>query len=75
MSSPGTQPQRLLLARQLIRDKGLSKSDLTLLEDILREGARDLEPLVEAAPPRVANSQESPAQADSATRPRPPTAS
>jgi len=63
MSSPGTQPQRLLLARQLIRDKGLSKSDLTLLEDILREGARDLEPLVEAVPQRMATSEESPAQA------------
>ncbi|MFN7958471.1 MAG: hypothetical protein U0P46_09145 [Holophagaceae bacterium] len=63
MSSPGTQPQRLLLARQLIREKGLSKSDLTLLEDILREGARDLEPLVEATPHRAAGGEESPAQA------------
>ena len=63
MSSPGTPPQRLLLARQLIREKGLSKTDLSLLEDILREGALDLEPLVEAAPKRVATTEESPAQA------------
>ena len=63
MSSPGNQPQRLLLARQLIRDKGLSKADLALLEDILREGALDLEPLIEAAPKQVAATEESPAQA------------
>ena len=63
MSSPGTQPQRLLLARQLIREKGLSRTDLVLLEDILREGALDLEPLVEAAPQREAAGEESPAQA------------
>ncbi len=63
MSSTGTQPQRLLLARQLIREKGLSKTDLALLEDILREGAHDLEPLVEAAPKRVMAGDESPAQA------------
>ncbi|HJV49164.1 MAG TPA: hypothetical protein VJ549_07820 [Geothrix sp.] len=63
MSFPGTQPQRLLLARQLIREKGLSRTDLTLLEDILREGARDLEPLLEAAPQRAAAAEESPAQA------------
>lgn len=63
MSSIGTQPQRLLLARQLIREKGLSKTDLALLEDILREGAHDLEPLVEAVPQRVTAGEESPAQA------------
>ena len=63
MSSPGTPPQRLLLARQLIREKGLSRTDLALLEDILREGARDLEPLLEAAPERAASGEESPAQA------------
>jgi hypothetical protein len=51
-------PQRLLLARQLIREKGLSKEDLALLEDMLR-----LEPLVEAAPERVPPPEESPAQA------------
>src|ERR1035438_1102305 len=63
MSSPGNQPQRLLLAQQLIREKGLSKTDLALLEDILREGALDLEPLIEAAPQRPASHEESPAQA------------
>jgi len=63
MSSPGNQPQRLLLARQLIRDKGLSRGDLVLLEDILREGARDLEPLIEAAPQSASPTEESPAQA------------
>ncbi len=63
MSSPGNQPQRLLLAQQLIRDKGLSKMDLALLEDILREGALDLEPLIEATAQRPINHEESPAQA------------
>lgn len=63
MSSSGTQPHRLLLARQLIREKGLSRTDLTLLEDILREGARDLEPLLESVLERVAAGEESPAQA------------
>jgi len=62
MSSPGTQPQRLLLARQLIREKGLSRTDLVLLEDILREGALDLEPLIEATPQRPPALEESPAQ-------------
>jgi hypothetical protein len=64
MSSPGTPPQRLLLARQLIREKGLSRADLELLEDILREGAKDLEPLLEAAPERAMPAEESPAQAN-----------
>ncbi len=63
MSAPGTPPQRLLLARQLIREKGLSRTDLTLLEDIFREGARDLEPLLEAPPDRNVDREESPAQA------------
>jgi hypothetical protein len=63
MSAPGTPPQRLLLARQLIREKGLSRTDLTLLEDIFREGARDLEPLLEAPPDRTVAREESPAQA------------
>ena len=62
MSSPGTPPQRLLLARQLIREKGLSRTDLALLEDILREGAKDLEPLLESAPERLIAEEESPAQ-------------
>ncbi|MDR3685093.1 MAG: hypothetical protein P4L11_15295 [Geothrix sp.] len=63
MPPADNQPQRLFLARQLIREKGLSKTDLALLEDILREGARDLEPLVEADPQRAATHEESPAQA------------
>ena len=63
MSAPGTPPQRLLLARQLIREKGLSRTDLALLEDIFREGARDLEPLLEAPPERAVAREESPAQA------------
>lgn len=63
MSSPGTPPQRLLLARQLVREKGLSRTDLALLEDILREGAKDLEPLLESAPERALAGEESPAQA------------
>lgn len=63
MSAPGTPPQRLLLARQLIREKGLSRTDLALLEDIFREGARDLEPLLEAPPKPAVDREESPAQA------------
>jgi len=63
MSVPGTQPQRLLLARQLIREKGLSRLDLTLLEDILREGAGDLDPLLEAPSREPVAGGESPAQA------------
>ncbi len=63
MSSPGTPPQRLLLARQLVREKGLSRTDLALLEDILREGAKDLEPLLESVPERALGGEESPAQA------------
>jgi hypothetical protein len=47
MSSQGHAPQRLLQARQLVREKGLSKHDLSLLEEILRAGASDLAPLAE----------------------------
>jgi len=64
MPVPGTSPQRLLLARQLIREKGLSRMDLTLLEDILKEGAGDLDPLLEAPSRGLASAGESPAQAD-----------
>lgn len=63
MSSPGTPPQRLLLARQLVREKGLSRSDLALLEDILKAGAGDLAPLMEAPPTGASQIEESPAQA------------
>ncbi|HEY3401441.1 MAG TPA: hypothetical protein VGK03_12505 [Geothrix sp.] len=64
MPVPGTSPQRLLLARQLIRDKGLSRTDLALLEDILREGAGDLDPLLEAPQGEATSAVESPVQAD-----------
>ncbi|WP_243320161.1 hypothetical protein [Geothrix sp. SG200] len=64
MPAPGTPPQRLMLARQLIREKGLSRTDLALLEDILREGAGDLDPLLEAPSGEPASSEESPAQAN-----------
>ena len=63
MPASGTPPQRLLLARQLIREKGLSRADLSLLEDILREGADDFDPLLTAPPRETAASGESPAQA------------
>lgn len=45
MSSDPT--KRLDLARELIREKGLSRHDLELLEDILRLGAGDLDPLLD----------------------------
>lgn len=53
-----------MLARQLIREKGLSRTDLALLEDILREGAGDLDPLLEAPSGEIASLGESPAQAN-----------
>lgn len=64
MPSPGTPPQRLMLARQLIREKGLSRTDLALLEDILREGAGVLDPLLGSAPQEAVPAPESPAQAN-----------
>jgi hypothetical protein len=44
------QGQRLNQARDMVREKGLSRQDLELLEEILQAGARDLTPLLEAAP-------------------------
>ncbi len=41
---------RLILARQLVREKGLSRKDLKLLREIMAEGAEDLVPVGEAAP-------------------------
>lgn len=41
---------RLDQARELIREKGLSKQDLELLEEILKLGAGDLDPMVETPP-------------------------
>ncbi|WP_306591440.1 hypothetical protein [Geothrix sp. 21YS21S-4] len=64
MPAPGSPLQRLLLARQLVREKGLSKADLALLEDLLREGAGDLEPLFGTAPAETEGAGESPVQAD-----------
>jgi hypothetical protein len=46
----------------MIREKGLSRTDLALLEDILRAGALDLEPLLEA-PAQLILREESPALA------------
>ena len=63
MSTPAASPQRLLLAQQLVREKGLSRSDLALLEDILRAGEGDLAPLMEAPPEGPEAHVESPAQA------------
>ncbi len=63
MSTPAASPQRLLLAQQLVREKGLSRSDLALLEDILRAGEGDLAPLMEAPPEGPEVREESPAQA------------
>lgn len=39
---------RLQMARQLVREKGLSRKDLKILRDIIAEGAEDLVPLGEA---------------------------
>ena len=49
---PSHQPsnQRLDQARELIREKGLSRQDIQLLDDILRAGAGDLFPLLETGP-------------------------
>jgi len=49
---PSAQPsgQRLDLARELIREKGLSRLDLQLLDEILRIGAGDLFPLLDPGP-------------------------
>jgi len=54
----------LLLARQLVREKGLSRTDLALLEDILREGEGDLDPLLEAPARDPVPAPESLAQAE-----------
>jgi hypothetical protein len=50
MPSAQSSGQRLDLARELIREKGLSRQDLKLLDEILREGAGDVFPLVETGP-------------------------
>ncbi len=63
MSTPAASPQRLLLAQQLVREKGLSRSDLALLEDILKAGETDLAPLMDAPPAGPGLEGEAPAQA------------
>jgi hypothetical protein len=50
MSTSKQASLRLDQARELIREKGLSKQDLELLEEILRIGAGDLDPMVETTP-------------------------
>ena len=52
--------KRLNQARELIREKGLSRQDVQLLEDILKAGAADLFPLVEPGPAPVLPAGESP---------------
>jgi len=50
---------RLDQARELIREKGLSKQDLELLEEILRIGAGDLDPMVDTPPASAVQISES----------------
>jgi hypothetical protein len=50
---------RLDQARELIREKGLSRQDLELLEEILRIGAGDLDPMVETTPVTLVQTDES----------------
>ncbi len=45
---PTPETARLTLARQLVRDKGLSRKDLDLLREILDVGAEDLAPILGA---------------------------
>ena len=60
MSSSIPPIQRLDKARELIREKGLSRQDLELLEEILRLGATDLPPMLENAQDSVPLIEESP---------------
>ena len=59
MSATRQVSPRLDQARELIREKGLSRQDLELLEEILRLGAGDLDPMVETPPNPVAQHAES----------------
>ena len=45
-----TDHKRLDQARELIREKGLSRQDIQLLEDILRAGGDDLFPMLDHGP-------------------------
>ena len=59
--SPSIPPtQRLDKARELIREKGLSRQDLELLEEMLRLGASDLPPMLDAALDSERKVEESP---------------
>jgi hypothetical protein len=60
MSSSIPPTQRLDRARELIREKGLSRQDLELLEEILRLGAADLSPMLDTAPVTAPLLEESP---------------
>ncbi|HNX94139.1 MAG TPA: hypothetical protein PKL14_03170 [Holophaga sp.] len=51
---------RLDLARELVREKGLSRQDLELLNEILNLGAGDLEPMLQPSPETPAIRPESP---------------
>jgi hypothetical protein len=59
MSSPKQANRRLDQARELIREKGLSRQDLELLDEIRRLGAADLDPMVEAVPVAANQTEES----------------
>ncbi len=50
MPTPKQANPRLAQARELIREKGLSRQDLELLEEILKIGAGDLSPMLDTAP-------------------------
>lgn len=60
MSSSIPPTQRLDKARELIREKGLSRQDLELLEEILRLGASDLPPMLETTVDSLPKLEESP---------------
>lgn len=60
MSSSIPPLQRLDKARELIREKGLSRQDLELLEEILRLGASDLPPILENPQDSAPQAEESP---------------
>ena len=53
MSQEKTPSQRLQEVKALIREKGLSRQDLALLDDIFRAGSGDLSPLIESRPSAV----------------------
>lgn len=60
MPTPRPAHPRLEEVRELIREKGLSRTDLELLDEMLRLGATDLSPLVDPAPGVVGQEPESP---------------